>query len=106
MLNNKPDAKTMRLRKAGLKNVVLSCREDPDLDEVAIKGKVRFIETLAWGTKPFISKIVESPTWLDVCKVAQEMIDYTGDNHHIFLEEIPVVGKTNEFKICHFGMGS
>lgn len=85
-----------------------------NLDEIAISGKVKFVEqgdSFFGSGKPYSSKILENPTWLDVCVVANEMILATGDKHHIYLEGVLATEKTlfqdnDTVKIVRFSMGS
>jgi len=64
-----------------------------NLDEVAIKGKcVLFApqETYFGGeiSRSYVSPIVENPTWLQLCVLANAMIRRTRDRHHCFLEGV------------------
>ena len=62
-----------------------------NLDDIAVKGKVRFYQKhdeFYGKGKDYVSKVVENPTWLDVSKLANNMIKVTGDKHHIFLEGV------------------
>ena len=91
---------------------------DPDvdnLDEIAVTGKVQFVseaEDFFGNIKTradYKSEVVENPTWLDVCLLANDMINQTGDNHHIFLECVDPVIDPNDpdgVKLYTFGMGS
>ncbi len=38
--------------------------------------------------KGYRSPIMENPTWLEVALLANDMINCTGDNHHVYLEAI------------------
>ena len=84
---------------------------DEDMDEVAIKGEA-FLQMPAddfWGnnSKPYVSAKLENPTWLEIAVLADEMIHVTNDHHHIFLENIYLVG--NDIvgvPIYRFSMGS
>lgn len=81
-----------------------------NLDSVAIEGKVRFVhrDDYHWGNgSTYKSEIVENPTWLQVCALADAMIKETEDFHHVFLEDIEITETDSEgVKICRFGMGS
>jgi len=64
-----------------------------NLDEVAVDGQVRFVmdaDSFYGGStsKAYRSAVVESPTWLQVCCMAEAMIYKTRDTHHVFLEGI------------------
>lgn len=69
--------------------------DDPidNLDEVAVKGKCVFFapqETFYGGEKSrsYVSPIMENPTWLQLCVLANAMIRRTRDGHHVFLEGV------------------
>ena len=92
-----------------------------NLEEVAIVGRVKFYreyETF-FGNKPmakrvdYMSEVFENPTWLQVTLLANDMINSSGDNHHIFLEAIRedtsgkfAIDKKSFIKIYNFSMGS
>lgn len=85
-----------------------------NLDEIAVSGKVKFVEqgdNFFGSGKGYRSKVLENPTWLEVCVVANEMILATGDKHHIYLEGVIATEKTlfqdnDTIKIVRFCMGS
>lgn len=97
-----------------------------NLDQVAVEGRVQFVEEvdtpsasgMVMGNVPYdtrknyISPVMEDPTWLEVALLANDMINMTGDNHHIFLEAIyPDEDKfslddKSFVKIYRFSMGS
>ena len=93
---------------------------DPDgipidnLDTIPVLGKVMMVEQgdeFFGSGKGYRSKILESPTWLDLCVAANDMIIATEDKHHIYLEGVMATPKTlflenNEVKILRFIMGS
>jgi len=101
--------------------VAFSAYEDyqNNLDKVAIEGRVMmktehqsFFGGMAEvNRKDYESEVLENPTWLDLCLCANDMINCTGDNHHVFLE---AVHKTGQFTlddksfvlIYDFSMGS
>lgn len=79
-----------------------------NLDDVPVQGRVKFVaEPDSWSTKRYESPVVESPTWLEITLIADDMIKTIEDFHHIFLENIRHA-KTEEdgTKIYHFIMGS
>jgi hypothetical protein len=63
-----------------------------NLDEVAYSGFIRFRDEgsdyWAWRSVPWESEVLEDPTWLDLCVVANDKILRGGDRHHVFLEGI------------------
>jgi len=69
---------------------------DHDMNEVAIEGKaILQMPADDFGgnnSKPYESADLENPTWLEVAVLADEMIHVTDDHHHIFLENIYLVG--------------
>lgn len=78
-----------------------------NLDEVPIEGKVIFIrEKSSFVEIPFLSSIYTSPTWLEICDCANDSIILTGDNHHVFLEDVSVDHEENGIKIAKLIMGS
>ena len=80
-----------------------------NLDQIAIHGNVQFHaeHDPCWGEgKPYTSPAVNSPTWLDVSVLADEMIKTTGDYHHQFLESVFVIDERDGVKIARFSMGS
>ncbi len=93
---------------------------DPDgipidnLDEIPVPGKVMMVEqgdNFFGDGKGYRSKVLDSPTWLDLCVAANDMIIATDDKHHIFLEAVVATPKTlfqdnDEVKILRFSMGS
>lgn len=67
-----------------------------NLDEVAADGPVVFEhndELKRGDGRPYLSTLVESPTWLQVCVLANDAIHTTGDTHHVFLEALVDTGR-------------
>ncbi len=86
-----------------------------NLDEVAVEGPVIFVQEHDefWGPgEDYKSELVENPTWLELCLLANDMINVTGDHHHIFLEGVYQLkdkfGVTEKdwVKVYRFSMGS
>ncbi len=71
-----------------------------NLDEVAVEGKCFFVG------HNYESKVVKSPTWLDVCVFANNYIQASSDFHHIFLEDVEVSEEIDGVKKVEFWMGS
>lgn len=64
-----------------------------NLDDVAFVGQIQFAEGVNyWNEFPWESKVLENPTWLDLCVVANDKIKTTKDRHHVYLEGISVHG--------------
>jgi hypothetical protein len=80
------------------------------INNIAVPGKVRFEarHERFWGDgTDYFSPVVIDPTWLDVALYANAMIHTTGDEHHVYLEGINVVGHDNDgVQIVNFSMGS
>lgn len=113
------DAIQQRIKDACGQDTVLifSAYEDGDngikidnLDEVPIFGDLIIIQN--WtddkcDTHQFTSSILHSPTWLDLCKVAHDLIEVTGDKHHIFLEHINITSQNQDgLHVAELWMGS
>lgn len=90
-----------------------------NLDEVAVEGRIQFRtkhQSFFGGMaeevrKDYESEILTNPTWMEVALCANDMINCTGDNHHVFLEAIHKTGQfTLDDKsfvlIYDFSMGS
>lgn len=82
-----------------------------NLNEVTIQGACRIMQKHNefkgyWGEggRDFESAALTSPTWLELCLVANRMLDTVKDFHHCFLEAVePVEGKPGVYR---FVMGS
>jgi len=83
-----------------------------NLDKIAVKGKCRFVQRRCefYGgpnSKNYKSRVVENPTWLQLCALANSMIIKTLDTHHVFLEGVHYLRKDKDgVKIYEFVMGS
>ncbi len=80
-----------------------------NLDDIAVDGRVQFSaehDPFFGEGRAYRSSVVNSPTWLEVAALANEMIKTTGDLHHQFLEGISMVRETGELKEMRFLMGS
>jgi hypothetical protein len=80
-----------------------------NLDKIVAKGKCVFIRTLS--DYPYISEVIENPTWMDVCKIANDSILYIDKNgriDHVFLESATEVGALDygRIKILEMFFGS
>ena len=81
-----------------------------NLDEVAIEGKAILLDE-GYMTPRYESKVVENPTWLDLCVLANFMILKVGDHHHVYFENVRLDEKktaerTDGVKMYRFCMGS
>jgi len=79
-----------------------------NLDEVVVKGKVRFASSRRVfferkEEKDYRSRIVVNPTWLDVSVMANEMVQYTGSKYRYF-DGVELVIEQNNIKKMIFVM--
>lgn len=81
------------------------------LDVVPIQGNVVVFD----HDSGYISPVMENPSWLQLCHIANEQIQYSDDHHHVFLESIDVEKRVPKairnrcpggVTFCTFGMGS
>ncbi len=80
-----------------------------NLDKVAVEGRCIFMQEYDphFGKgKNFVSGEYLNPTWIQVCWVANEMIQVTGNRHHIFFEGVHVMREQNGVKLVDLDMGS
>lgn len=78
-----------------------------NLDKRAHKGKIRFVAEDPNDGETFESGILENPTWLDIARVANEMLIALNDHHHVYLEGFDVIKRPKgEAAIAEFSMGS
>jgi hypothetical protein len=75
-----------------------------NLDDVPVVGKVQFVQKSDEGN--YKSEVAFSPTWLQICVFAEEMIRATGDYHHVFLENVRLDGHWEDVWVYKFSMGS
>jgi hypothetical protein len=80
-----------------------------NLDDVPITGKViiKGIRDRSRGqlSKDYESPIMESPTWLDLCEIANDQIAATRDRVHRYLENVEVVGNMGDIQVAVFRLG-
>jgi hypothetical protein len=78
-------------------------------DDVPITGKVQIkgIRDRSRGhlSKDYESLIMESPTWLDLCVIANDQILATRDRVHRYVENVEVVGNTADIQIAILRLG-
>ena len=72
-----------------------------NLDEIAFRGLVMFIEIRQslHGFKDgktdsivYTSPVTHNPTFLDVAACADDMLHVMGDEHHVFLSRVSIIG--------------
>ena len=92
------------LKRAVLENVVIYSAYETDqndlpidnLDKIPHKGTFVVISTMHWGDKNYESDPVTDPTWLELTVLANEAIHVTGDDHHVFFENVTKKGNILE----------
>lgn len=75
-----------------------------NIDNLAVRGTVKMYQKHDpfWGKgSDYESKSIKNPTWLDIAKMANDMIKTTGDKQHVFFEGIKK--RNNKY---YFIMGS
>lgn len=78
-----------------------------NLDDVAVKGLVQFIEVDPQDGERFESEVLESPTWLEVAVLANRMMCQLGYEDHVYLEGIEIVRRPKgKPKLAAFQLGS
>ncbi|KAL4132863.1 hypothetical protein QTP88_009944 [Uroleucon formosanum] len=72
------------------------------------KPKIKFsVGDVDFGNgNPYISKLLHSPTWLELCQITNDQIITTGDYNHYYLDNIKIVQDLGNIKMCEFSMGS
>ena len=81
----------------------------PELGDVAIEGDVIFECSYDgfWGKGRDYRCVMTDPTYMDIWEAASEMIEVTGDYHHVFLEGFSKSGVEDDgTPIYEFYMGS
>ena len=86
--------------------IIFSCHETDkaglpldNLDDVAIVGLAVIVADAAdelFGgpdSKPFESRELFDPTWLDLCAILDQQIDCTRDQHHVCIEGVEKIGE-------------
>jgi hypothetical protein len=82
-----------------------------NLDEIPVPGKIRVRAERSeyFGGKrsrDYLSPVLESPTWLDLCGIADEVINTTNDMSHVYFEGLQVLGDEDGVQIVELFMGS
>ena len=78
-----------------------------NLDEIAIKGLVRFVEIDPKDGERFESEVLDSPTWAQVAVIANRMMCQLRYDHHVYLEGIEIVRRPKgKPKVVEFVLGS
>ena len=98
----------------GINHATMSCYEHKAHDR-AVEGKCVLIHRDYYeGGKPYVSRVLNNPTWGTVLKHFDRAIPVTGDYHHCFLEGIGqidspegyVLDLPNDCKVFVFHTGS
>ena len=76
-----------------------------EIDKIAFDGKCYVYERRdCFKKRGYKSKILENPTYRDLVKIADKLIETTEDYHHRFFEGITMVKKKNsklsKIQIC------
>lgn len=67
-------------------NAIWSMSEELLLDEEpAFTGKRNVVYKDHWGHNPISLEVVD-PTWRDLFRIADKLIEMSGDSHHVFIE--------------------
>ena len=80
-----------------------------NLNKIPIDGNIFIINQGDDGFgngKPYVSKLLHSPTWLELCHIANDQIIATSDYNHYYLDNIKIVQDLGNIKMCEFSMGS
>ena len=86
-----------------------------NLDEIPMQGQILVVDegsTFYGSGEAYRSKTLDSPTWLELCVVANEMILSTRDLHHVYLEAVVATDTVltlqdmTEIKVVNLIMGS
>ena len=96
------------------KNIKIKIMKN-NLNKIPIKGNILIIDDCynicgngngktygkTYGNgKTYASKILESPTWLEICKIANDLIITTGKFSEKYLYDIIVYEDLGKIKIC------
>ena len=79
-----------------------------NLNAIPIKGNILIVDhgnNISGNGKSYASTLLESPTWLEICKIANDLIITTGTFYFKYLHDICVVQDLGNIKICSLGMG-
>ena len=82
-----------------------------NLDEVPVAGKLlirggRDRTRSGQLRKEYESPIVEDPSWLELCVIANNQISATHDRDHRYLEYIEVVENIGDIQVAVFRLGA
>lgn len=81
-----------------------------NLDEVAHTGRIMFRDNgragLEGNRTRWLSEELTNPTWLDLCRAANDLIVTVGYVDHVFLEGFSVTGNLGEIAVAEFTLGS
>jgi hypothetical protein len=80
-----------------------------NLDEVPVTGKLLVRGSRLRGGqrgKDYESCVLENPSWLDLCGIANDQIIATRDREHRYLEGIEVVENNGDVQLTAFRLGA
>jgi hypothetical protein len=80
-----------------------------NLDDVPIWGKVQIKSRPIKGVQrryEFESAVMKSPTWLELCGIANDQLIATRDRNHHYLEAVELVETVGDIQIAEFHFGT
>jgi hypothetical protein len=78
-----------------------------NLDEVAYRGQIRFVETDPLDGERYESEVLSDPTWLQLALAANQMMVTLGYEDHVYLEGFEVIRRPKgKPRIGEFVLGS
>jgi hypothetical protein len=82
-----------------------------NLDDVPVPGKLiirgkRDPNHGTYRSKDYESPIMDGPTWLDLCVIANDQMVTTRNRDHRYLEHVEVVGNMGDIQIAAFCLGA
>jgi hypothetical protein len=80
-----------------------------NLDEVPVTGKLLVRGSRLRGGQrgtEYESCVLENPSWLDLCGIANDQIIATRDREHRYLEGIEVVENNGDVQLTAFRLGA
>ena len=77
----------------------------PIVGKLMIRGKRHRIHN-GQASKDYESPVMDGPTWLDLCVIANDQMAATRDRDRRYLEHIEVVGNRGDVQIAEFCLGA
>lgn len=82
------------LKKSGQEKLVVNYQLENALDDTICHQKVQFVND--YGDEDIKSRVIENPTYMDLALFVNEQIINSGDDQHVFLEDIYPLNVENE----------